>query len=642
MRKASALTAGGAVRFIPAGSHQLRHIRVIGGFLDGVQLDLTDGLNCLIGARGTGKTTVLELVRYALDLVPDPQIDPETCRRVESVVQHNLGPSGRVELVYQTQNGLSYTISRGAGENPLVMTADGSATDMTLRGGTFPAAIYSQNQIERIADQALSQLSLLDNFESQPIAAIGSEIRSLTNQLATNANAILPLQEQIAALAEEIAGLPGVQEKLAALPPVVGENAEAIEQAQKSKSLRQREAQACDGLYQFLQDYDGQLEAVTGQMAAQTGQLLGQELLDGPNGATMDQIREALLAGGAEVEDLLRRARNCVGQMLAGLAETGSALQSLHAQQDLSYRELIEKDQTVRGQATERANLERLKNELLAKRRQREGLVGKLAALHKQRAELIETLSELRDRRYRIRHEVAQRINAALHPTIRVQIEQSGHLEQYRAMLEEILRGAKLKQGVVSQKIVEKLFPLELVALVRDRNLMGLKRRAGLSDDQARKVLDALADPETLFALEMAELPDKPRIELKDGASYKASSMLSTGQKCTVILPILLMDSHHPLLVDQPEDNLDNRFVCESVVESIRQVKGHRQLLFVTHNPNIPVLGDAQRVFVLESDGAQARKVAEGDVDECRDAIVNLLEGGEQAFKQRQERYAYA
>jgi DNA repair ATPase RecN len=81
--------------------------------------------------------------------------------------------------------------------------------------------------------------------------------------------------------------------------------------------------------------------------------------------------------------------------------------------------------------------------------------------------------------------------------------------------------------------------------------------------------------------------------------------------------------------------------VCESVVNSIHTVKAKRQLIFVTHNPNIPVLADAERVFVLESDGKQSGKIIEGTVDECREEIVNLLEGGEQAFKKRQERYAY-
>ncbi|RMF77135.1 MAG: hypothetical protein D6744_11630, partial [Planctomycetota bacterium] len=157
----------------------------------------------------------------------------------------------------------------------------------------------------------------------------------------------------------------------------------------------------------------------------------------------------------------------------------------------------------------------------------------------------------------------------------------------------------------------------------------------------AAKVIAALATPETLFELETVELVDLPRIELRDGETYKDSSALSTGQKCTAILPILLLDSENPLLVDQPEDNLDNRFIFEAVVDSIRKVKTQRQLVFVTHNPNIPVLGDAERVFVLDSDGTSARKANEGTVDDCKSDIVTLLEGGEDAFKARKYRYAY-
>ena len=144
-----------------------------------------------------------------------------------------------------------------------------------------------------------------------------------------------------------------------------------------------------------------------------------------------------------------------------------------------------------------------------------------------------------------------------------------------------------------------------------------------------------------MFDLQTVELMDWPRIELLDGDAYKESLSLSTGQKCTTILPVLLMDSEHPLLVDQPEDNLDNGFIYGTIVDSVRKIKTQRQLIFVTHNPNIPVLGDAQRVFVLKSDGSCGSKINEGSVDQCKEQIVALLEGGEEAFKQRKERYAY-
>ena len=119
----------------------------------------------------------------------------------------------------------------------------------------------------------------------------------------------------------------------------------------------------------------------------------------------------------------------------------------------------------------------------------------------------------------------------------------------------------------------------------------------------------------------------------------KLTTTLSTGQKCTAILPILLLESQYPLLVDQPEDNLDNGFIFKTVKDAILPTKLKRQLLFVTHNANIPVLGDAERVVVLHSDGSRAKKLAEGTVDACRSPIIDLLEGGEMAFQMRRDRY---
>ena len=84
-------------------------------------------------------------------------------------------------------------------------------------------------------------------------------------------------------------------------------------------------------------------------------------------------------------------------------------------------------------------------------------------------------------------------------------------------------------------------------------------------------------------------MADRPCIELRDGATYKESSKLSTGQRCTTILPILLVQSERPLLIDQPEDNLDNAFVYDTIVKALARRKGWSpDAIFVTHNPNIP------------------------------------------------------
>lgn len=625
------------------GHQRLLSIRITGGFLDGAKFDLAEGLNCLIGARGTGKTTVLELVRYALDALPAANNTERL--RIENLVKANLG-DGAVELTVETRDGLIYRVIRSWQDDPVVVTADGAATEVNLRpnaagNGVFRAHIYSQNEIERIAEQSQSQLSLIDNFESAQIAAIHAELRTLTARLATNATTITPLRDQIESLNSELGAKDGISDKLKALGPITGRNAEAVTKGQQAKSMRQREAQALDGLWQFLQEYDRRVEELEGQVIAQTRQWIANDLIEGANGQAMTAIRQTLLDGGVEVDELFRQVRRAVSRLQDELGEAGNSMSASHAEQEATYQQLVKDDVALRGQANERSRLERMLNDLGVKERQRDALIEKQSKLQQERTVLLQQLSELRDKRYAIRRGIAERINAALTPTIRVTIEQSGHLGEYRNLLEQLLVSARLQRGVVAQRIVEHLTPAELVAVVRREDAEGLQTATGVNADQARKVTDALRNVEALYSIETVELSDRPRIELKDGDTYKESAELSTGQKCTTILPILLLDSDTPLLVDQPEDNLDNRYICESVVESIRTAKATRQLVFVTHNPNIPVLADADRVFVLESDGARARQAIEGDVDECREAIVNLLEGGAQAFKRRQERYAY-
>ena len=167
-------------------------------------------------------------------------------------------------------------------------------------------------------------------------------------------------------------------------------------------------------------------------------------------------------------------------------------------------------------------------------------------------------------------------------------------------------------------------------------------RQADISKDQSQRIIAHFQQHNDLIAkLETMEIDDLPRIDLKDGSEYKNSAQLSTGQRCTVILPILLLQDERPLLIDQPEDNLDNAFVYDTVVRSVRGAKTSRQLIFITHNPNIPVLGDADRVFVLSSDGQRAELGECGSVDAVKGKIEHLLEGGAEAFQQRMKRYGH-
>ena len=153
-----------------------------------------------------------------------------------------------------------------------------------------------------------------------------------------------------------------------------------------------------------------------------------------------------------------------------------------------------------------------------------------------------------------------------------------------------------------------------------------------------------------LMALESLELEHRVGIELNVTSGdappvFKALDKLSTGQQCTAILHLLLLDNRDPLVMDQPEDNLDNAFIAERIVRELRKAKTQRQFIFATHNANIPVFGDAEWIGVFTATDAHGSLGADAqgsiDVPAIRDSVATILEGGRDAFMQRKSKYEF-
>lgn len=123
--------------------------------------------------------------------------------------------------------------------------------------------------------------------------------------------------------------------------------------------------------------------------------------------------------------------------------------------------------------------------------------------------------------------------------------------------------------------------------------------------------------------------------------SFKSLSTASAGQKTTAILTFILSYGNIPLVLDQPEDDLDNRLVYELVVDRLALAKEHRQIIVVTHNANIPVNGDAEYINSMDSESAQLKIFCSGTVERklIKKEICDVMEGGESAFDMRSKRY---
>jgi hypothetical protein len=152
-----------------------------------------------------------------------------------------------------------------------------------------------------------------------------------------------------------------------------------------------------------------------------------------------------------------------------------------------------------------------------------------------------------------------------------------------------------------------------------------------------------------VLMLDEIVLDDTPEVRLNDRPTDPQSEprpleVLSPGQRCSAILPILLLSGDYPLVIDQPEENLDNRLIRQVIVNILAATKLKRQVIIATHNPNLPVLGDVEQCIVLQARGRDLSSVvATGDLDSSSVThfITDIMEGGREAFQYRQSIYQY-
>lgn len=161
-------------------------------------------------------------------------------------------------------------------------------------------------------------------------------------------------------------------------------------------------------------------------------------------------------------------------------------------------------------------------------------------------------------------------------------------------------------------------------------------------DGHIKKAIEKLNDRQ-IDEFDLLFPEDEIQVEYKPlkSKSFKPLSNASAGQKTTAILTFLLSYGNNPLILDQPEDDLDNKLVYDLIVERLREAKEHRQIIVVTHNANIPVNGDAEYIVAMNSESKRIGVLLAGTVEETHitKEICDVMEGSEEAFSMRSKRY---
>jgi len=625
----------------PHAHHRIRSLSVQGGFLDGARFEFTDGLNCLIGPRGAGKTTVLELIRWATNTYPEKEPNPDYRKHHNDLIKSNL-KDGRVQLVVETKDGLTYTIDRTLDGEMLLFKQNGQSSQAPLET-FFQFDIYSQNEVESIAADRPSQLALVDKFAIPELEEVAGHLRKLDTSLAANERELIEVERQLQDLSMDLTSKEALQDQVQILAGKKKSEApsQGLEAAHRASALREREKAAMQRARKALEEHEEPFTGLLERIANSPAATLDPEILKGANGESLKAIQDLMRQCHANLRCHAQEALKRLQDAREALEGEIGTLRQRHDLQESEFRSMLEKEKEGKGYETQRVLLEKKLAQFQDKERVYNELKARQDKLVEERAALLERLSEHRDQRFQVRKRVAEAITKKLE-RVQVRVMQQADRGGFKALLAELFSNARMNHKIVAQKIAESsIQPQELARMVLKNDKRGIMDKAGLNENQANQVVDALYRAETLSKLEVVEQPDEAIIELWDEVRYKDTLEVSPGLKCTALLPILLLESENPLLIDQPEDNLDGSYIYHTIVKCLEHVKTRRQIVLVTHNANIPTLPDADKVFVLKSDGLRARCVKEGSVDDCKQGIVDFLEGGREAFLRRKKRYDY-
>ena len=629
----------------PPGS--IHAVRVSGGYLDGLHAVLSGHLDTVIGGRGTGKSTLIECLRFALDVLPK---GIQARKQHLEIIKENLGKElGRVEveLTSSAQHGKRYVVTRRHGEAPIVRDALGQVSTLLPRDLLPEIDIYGQNEIYELAQDESSRLRLLERFLPQDHDA-RAQLEQVQRRLRENGEQLTKALDDADQLQAQVNRLPKLQEQLQ------GYDALGLKDKLARVPMLERERQIDTRAQEELGRVQSALAALEDALPDVT--FISDKALEGlPNAAALVAMRAVLEQLRKSMSELLKQSKASVAQAEVAMraarekwltaqstaqADIDNALRSLPAaagrtgqQIGVEYQRLQQEIERIRPLSTRVTTFAQLTE-----------------GLQQDRRNLLAQLSDRRHERLQALQTATKRLNKRLDGRLRIEIEPEGD----RKPLKDFLLECKL-EGVGEKRLAwiddrSTFSPIQLAQSIREGKGM-LELEWGLTP----VVAEALAKlPRSkVMALESLELAHRVRIELNVAYGevgevppvFKALDKLSTGQQCTAILHLLLLDNRDPLVMDQPEDNLDNAFIAERIVRELRQAKTQRQFIFATHNANIPVFGDAEWIGVFsatESRGSLGAS-AQGSIDVpfIRDNVATILEGGREAFMQRKAKYEF-
>ena len=590
-------------------------------------------LNTIIGGRGSGKSTLLEFMRLALRRagdIPDP-LKEESHQYFNVGGDNLLIEDSKISLIYR-KGEVRYRLNWSARADCPSLEEQRDNNWVPCPGeitSLFSVHIYSQKQIFELAKDPRALIRVIDDAPEVGFKALQSRYAELINQYKQIEGRQRDLNEKIA------------QENR--LRGEFNDLTRQIEQIEKS------------GHKEVLQNYRkrrqqlNELDNLESQWKKMSNRIL--EVRDG---ITPADFNTQHFIDHAQILPILRATNEkwqVIQEKLSELTrETESILVDWHVEKDIA--------DWMQALKTDMEQYESLSTEL-----KQQGIepdrYPQLLVRQKSIQKELDLISEYRARQQQLETEKQEMFE---------QIEKNRKMlsEKRQEFLTTVLENNQFV-SIEVEPFGEDWDTIE--SEIRDilqceehfdrdiEHLKGIYQNGGDKKiEKLKKVITSIRNGEETakhasFANRLRRLPQESVIDLNlwfpgdnlkitFGPDHQRIEQGSPGQKTAALLAFILSYGNEPLLLDQPEDDLDNELIYNLIVKQLRKTKSKRQVIIVTHNANIVVNGDAEMVFPLKVAGGEThvRRTSSIQEKEVREAICDILEGGRQAFEQRYRR----
>jgi len=612
-------------------------------FGETIRVDFSEKMNCIMGGRGTGKTTLLTILFWAINQ------DDSLPKEMLSLVKANLG-SGTAEVFFQDEQGNDFILFKSFGDAPTVKNAKGehvSLEDFSARIGIdfFPAGA-----IERIGIDPKQRLRLFDGYIGPDIVTINGQIGIVVSQIKQNEIQVKMCRRELVQITEEIQTFGPIDEDLKkAKAELSATEADAGIKAQfeledKKQTKRALEQNFLTKIHSATQKVSQQIDGFRTSITSALPIFLTLSELEGAN---VKAFGESALARFQSADKFVDEIQKLTSLLNSDLITVSKAVKEEHerAESEFSvlkqtiakHRELFQRINNL----SQRATAKTIAQEKV------ETLTSQLKSLTAARDILLGELSKLLALRSDLRRKSAAKVNALLGGKVTILIKDCALKEPFEEVLKNYISQLQMRMTGAERQILEVSSPQALAASILKGEAEDYAKRCEILDVSRMKTLfKAFSATDIVFDLEACVCEDAPNFYLaveddKKVESFKPTEELSTGQRCTAVLPVIFAMTTRPLLIDQPEDNLDNKYITQSIHQIIRNIKDARQLIFVTHNPNIPVISESEFNAFLVYFDQKSHLLAKGTIQEVKTQIVDLLEGGKDAFVRRKDIYGY-